>query len=231
MAPKRLGYFGELIQAGALEDGAVVRYKLKTGSLLGVGRARDAGIFVPNSLHPLSVSAFEKAAGQGLRCPGSSRRRPAAAGDCALTALQALDWTLSFAAAGSNLRRPAQNIYLNSGGTVAEAFGGRSSPSGGGDGGQASRPLPLPELPVVLQDDENDEFCYICALGVSVFLPAILRALMAGLSSANVSGWPLPNVGLMVITRARPLLAGRSHLLRDLPRHLPHRLHGAGRAA
>jgi hypothetical protein len=75
--------------------------------------------------------------------------------------------------AGSRYHRPAEHTHTTSGRTLqalqllaagsAEGGGGSGAGGSGGRGGKLAAPA---ELAVELLEDENDDLCHICGLGV-----------------------------------------------------------------
>ncbi|PRW44524.1 oxidoreductase [Chlorella sorokiniana] len=59
----------ELIEAGLVEDGELLRYKSKKGQVLALGRAREGGIEVEGKAKLLGFTAFEAVAGSGYHRP------------------------------------------------------------------------------------------------------------------------------------------------------------------
>ena len=161
------GYFNgldSLIREGLLEDGDVLRYRGPDGKLHAVGRARPEGIEVPGVSKPLGITAFEAHAGARVpQTKTSSCFRPpphAAAPVPALDPFVAYPNTIP---TGTTYRRSAQYTVSTSGKSLRclqKDLMTLSMQRAVAEANTAS----VAAMPLL--DDENDEFCYVCCLGV-----------------------------------------------------------------
>lgn len=67
MAPRNRSLLADLIAADLVQDGELLRYKNRGGTLMAVGRAHENGIHIHGSNQPYTYSAFEKHAGEAGR--------------------------------------------------------------------------------------------------------------------------------------------------------------------
>ena len=149
-----------------------------------------------------------------------------------------LGYTAFEATSGSTYHRPAEHTHTSRGVTL-QALQLAAAGAGVGFG---ARKGGAPEGPPLLEDD-NDDLCYLCGLGVSAPAPlaqcgAASRAAPLLCAGADRGGRRQMRPRAHAPAQLPPIAAhppanspGRPALLRDLPGYLPHRLHGSGGAA